>query len=140
MLFDRDINSIQTAAIIVEMIMMMLKKTVLMKKMMMTMKMMMTVMMIIHCSVKDLEVWFDKDIHPMVGEAVVLTSHVKNISKDDRKVKAVFTVSTSPYWNRSRLDKQVAKEKLQDRLIKAGCGQYHGQREQNIGPRGRRVV
>ena len=73
-------------------------------------------------SVKDMVVWLDEDVHPMVGQDVVITAHVKNVSSEDRHVHTTMTVCTKLYTNLPQDAKGLAKKQFPDMLLKAGCG------------------
>ena len=67
---------------------------------------------------QDVEVWLDEDINPMVGQDVVITAHVKNVSREDRVIRTIMTVCTKQYTNLSRDSKGLAKQRFPDMILR----------------------
>lgn len=55
-----------------------------------------------------------------VGQDIVASFVVINISKDDRRVSVTLTARHTEYWDRSLSDDNIAKQKFNECVMRAG--------------------
>ncbi|PVD20985.1 hypothetical protein C0Q70_19149 [Pomacea canaliculata] len=69
----------------------------------------------------ELKVGFMKREEPFfVGQDIVASFVVINISKDDRRVSVTLTARHTEYWDRSLSDDNIAKQKFNECVMRAG--------------------
>lgn len=67
---------------------------------------------------QSIEVTFQMGEQTMVGDDLIVTSLVKNVSSEERTVTVTMTARTTTYWDRSISDENLAKENFADVTIK----------------------
>ncbi|XP_076448820.1 protein-glutamine gamma-glutamyltransferase Z-like [Babylonia areolata] len=75
---------------------------------------------LLYAETAGLEVNFAEEPQTELGQDLTVTALVKNISKEDKEVELLMSARTSSYFNNSEYDKDLCKENLGKRTIKAG--------------------